>query len=309
MVVKLGMVVLYLGVLVGIGIAASRRMKDVREYFAAGKKLGFLAVAVSARATGESAWLLLGLRFHRLTTHYDAITVPDYLEGRARCHGDAAAGVPSFRYLWRRRIVVGSGGGPRRPGGAGPRMRALVFIVAVLGMTPAFATDEASAEAEEAPAAEPRRVPRFEISLGDSTLFKPAAAFEDVGSVIPTSSFLFMGEYFFTYAWRAIAVVNLPISTEQVLVNGDLVLTKASPTFALGVNFSPWGVDFAEVRRFEIHIAAMGGMQINANPDFFPLLAARLYLLHGEDIGLYVGSAFAFRLDTLALIWGLGYRF
>ena len=106
-------IALYLGALIFIGVLASRRMKDMRDYFAAGKKLGFLAVAFSARATGESAWLLLGLtgmgaalgikafwvvfgevlgvavawmlmsrKFHRLTTKYDSITIPDYLESR-----------------------------------------------------------------------------------------------------------------------------------------------------------------------------------------------------------------------------------
>ncbi|WP_219906712.1 sodium/proline symporter [Enhygromyxa salina] len=90
-------------------------MKDMRDYFAGGKNLGFLGVAFSARATGESAWLLLGLtgmgafvgvkafwvvlgevvgvsgawllmarRFKRLTDRYDAITIPDYLEARFR---------------------------------------------------------------------------------------------------------------------------------------------------------------------------------------------------------------------------------
>ncbi len=105
----------YLVVLLTIGLLASRRMKDVKDYFAAGKQLDFWAVAFSARATGESAWLLLGLtgmgavlgvrgfwvvlgevigvvgawlfmakRFKGFTDRYDAITVPDYLEGRFR---------------------------------------------------------------------------------------------------------------------------------------------------------------------------------------------------------------------------------
>lgn len=108
-------VVLYLAVLLGIGVVASRRTRHLRDYYAADKSLGFWAVAFSARATGESAWLLLGLtgmgaalgvrglwvvlgevlgvvgawmfmsrRFHRLTQRYDAITVPDYLEARFR---------------------------------------------------------------------------------------------------------------------------------------------------------------------------------------------------------------------------------
>jgi sodium/proline symporter len=112
---KLVGVVVYLGVLVLIGIVASRRLGDVKDYYAGGKNMGFWSVAFSARATGESAWLLLGLtgmgavvgirgfwvvlgellgvagawllmsrRFKRLTDRYDSITVPDYLEDRFR---------------------------------------------------------------------------------------------------------------------------------------------------------------------------------------------------------------------------------
>lgn len=115
---KLIGIVVYLAVLVIIGVLASRRMKDVRDYFAGGKAMGFWAVAFSARATGESAWLLLGLtgmgatvgvqalwvvigevlgvgaawlllarRFKRLTDRYDSLTMPDYLEARFRDHG------------------------------------------------------------------------------------------------------------------------------------------------------------------------------------------------------------------------------
>lgn len=110
---KLVGVVLYLIILLGIGVAASRRMKDMRDYFAGGKNMGFWSVAFSARATGESAWLLLGLTgmgalqgFHALwvvvgelvgvggawllmarpfkqqTDDFDSVTIPDYLESR-----------------------------------------------------------------------------------------------------------------------------------------------------------------------------------------------------------------------------------
>ncbi len=106
-------VLVYMAALVYIGVRASRRMGDVSDYFAGGKKFSYWAAAFSARATGESAWLLLGLtgmgaaigvkafwvvlgealgvgaawllmcrRFKRLTDVYDAITVPDYLEAR-----------------------------------------------------------------------------------------------------------------------------------------------------------------------------------------------------------------------------------
>ncbi|MCZ6817665.1 MAG: sodium/proline symporter [Planctomycetota bacterium] len=117
---KIAGIVAYFAALLVIGALASRRMRDVRDYFAGGKRLGFWSVAFSARATGESAWLLLGLtgmgavigvqafwivlgevfgvggawlvmsrRFKNLTDRYDSITVPDYLESRFRDHGHA----------------------------------------------------------------------------------------------------------------------------------------------------------------------------------------------------------------------------
>jgi len=113
MIAKLLAVALYVAALVVIGILATRRTHTLSDYYAGGKRMGFLSVAFSARATGESAWLLLGVtgfgafygvkgfwivlgevlgvglgwlwlapRFKRLTDRYDSITVPDYLESR-----------------------------------------------------------------------------------------------------------------------------------------------------------------------------------------------------------------------------------
>lgn len=113
MVTKIIILCLYFGVLFLIGILASRRIKGLSDYYVAGKNIGFWAVSFSARATGESGWLLLGLTgmgaiagvsaywvvlgellgvgvswffmakpFKRLTDKFGAITIPDFLEGR-----------------------------------------------------------------------------------------------------------------------------------------------------------------------------------------------------------------------------------
>jgi len=117
---ELSAVLIYVAVLLGIGVAASRRSRSLEDFFAGGRRMGALSVAFSARSTGESAWLLLGLtgfgaavgfkgfwivlgevlgvliswtllarRFKRLTVRYDSLTVPDYLESRFRddAHG------------------------------------------------------------------------------------------------------------------------------------------------------------------------------------------------------------------------------
>ncbi len=110
MVLKLIILVLYFFMLFLIGVWSSRKVKDIKDYYVGGKKMGFWVVAFSTRATGESAWLLLGLtglgaavgvsafwvvlgeligvsvawflmakRFKRLSDSYGSITIPDYL--------------------------------------------------------------------------------------------------------------------------------------------------------------------------------------------------------------------------------------
>lgn len=115
MLTKYIILALYFLVLFFIGIFSSRRIKDIKDYYVGGKKLGYWVVAFSTRATGESAWLLLGLTglgamagisaywvvvgevlgvglawlvmakpFKRLSDNYGSITVPDYLVSRFR---------------------------------------------------------------------------------------------------------------------------------------------------------------------------------------------------------------------------------
>jgi len=100
----------YFAALFLIGIFASRRIHNLRDYFVGGKRMGYWVVAFSARATGESAWLLLGLTglgamvgmsafwvvagevigvgiawflmahpFKHATDRFDSVTVPDFL--------------------------------------------------------------------------------------------------------------------------------------------------------------------------------------------------------------------------------------
>lgn len=104
---------LYFIALFAIGYFASKKIKNISDYYVGGKNLGYWVVAFSTRATGESAWLLLGLTgmgaiagvsafwvvigevlgvsvawlvmakpFKKLTDQYGSITIPDYLVSR-----------------------------------------------------------------------------------------------------------------------------------------------------------------------------------------------------------------------------------
>jgi sodium/proline symporter len=108
-----GVVIGYLLVLLAIGLWGSRESNDLKGYYVAGKRLPAWVIAFSSNATGESAWLLLGLTgmgyaigvhafwvilgevlgvaaawvfvarpFKEYTDRFDAITVPDYLTDR-----------------------------------------------------------------------------------------------------------------------------------------------------------------------------------------------------------------------------------
>jgi sodium/proline symporter len=103
--------IVYLVVLIGIGFIAFRRTKTFDDFYLAGRKLDPAAAALSAEASSESGWLLLGLpgqafsqgigafwvalgcvcgtffnwtavaqRFRKITGFFRAITIPDFLE-------------------------------------------------------------------------------------------------------------------------------------------------------------------------------------------------------------------------------------
>ncbi|WP_299277922.1 sodium/proline symporter [uncultured Psychroserpens sp.] len=113
MITKYIILFLYFSILFLIGYVASKKIKTTKDYYVGGKKLNFWVVAFSARATGESAWLLLGLtglgamvgvsafwvvlgevigvtvswffmaeKFKKLSDGYNSITIPDYLVSR-----------------------------------------------------------------------------------------------------------------------------------------------------------------------------------------------------------------------------------
>ena len=122
-------VAFYFGALLLIGLLAARRVRTLSDYYVGGKRLGYWVVAFSARATGESAWLYLGLTglgaavglpalwvvagelagvaggwflmarpFKAATDRLDALTIPDYLVGRFAFGPDAARSAAVLRW-------------------------------------------------------------------------------------------------------------------------------------------------------------------------------------------------------------------
>ena len=55
------MIIIYFSILMFLGYLASKRIRNMKDFVIGGKSLSFWVAAFSAQATGESAWLLLGL--------------------------------------------------------------------------------------------------------------------------------------------------------------------------------------------------------------------------------------------------------
>ena len=54
-------IVLYMGMMLAIGVAVSKKNKTAGDFFLGGRKLGPLVTAMSAEASDMSGWLLMGL--------------------------------------------------------------------------------------------------------------------------------------------------------------------------------------------------------------------------------------------------------
>jgi sodium/proline symporter len=65
----------YLSVLAVIVVWSARRSRNKSDYILGGKKISGFSLALSERATGESAWLLLGLTGFAYSEGWSAIWV------------------------------------------------------------------------------------------------------------------------------------------------------------------------------------------------------------------------------------------
>ena len=107
---KLTFLFIYFAILIFIGVSSSKKVSSLSDYYVGGKKLGYWIAALSARATGESGWLLIGVtgmgalmgvsafwivvgevlgvwiswnfmakKFKAMTDKYESITITDFL--------------------------------------------------------------------------------------------------------------------------------------------------------------------------------------------------------------------------------------
>ena len=177
---------------------------------------------------------------------------------------------------------------------------AAVFLCAVVLATSTVTAHEPGSAPEHT----------FELSFGGSQLFDVEPL--EVGSkeAIPTTSAVFIYEYFLPWELHAVTVFNLPLSTfKELRSDGSIRERHASPSLAAGLAWSGLGFALKEDVRVELQLGLLAGVVLADNGRYFPLGTVRTSIRRRDGFGLYVGVAGAFRVDTTALVYGVGHRF
>ncbi|MFT3921264.1 MAG: hypothetical protein QM778_01890 [Myxococcales bacterium] len=107
------------------------------------------------------------------------------------------------------------------------------------------------------------------------------------------------------------SLFNLPLTTQKTVVDGALREEYVAPSVALGVRATALSIEVFEASHLELQFAALGGITIGSRSGdlVFPLAATRIHFSNPGGFALYLGTAFAFRKDTVALLYGIGHRF
>jgi hypothetical protein len=207
-------------------------------------------------------------------------------------------------------------------------VRFAVVAALVIGSTQ-ICPAPARAEAPAAPAPPPappvnrcacaetpaRRPPVIEITFGSSQLFAHQSIAAKAGtveeSVIPVTSALVMVEWLLRPRLSVLSMFNLPLVTQKIFVNGEIREEYVAPSIALGARISAVQMEIFAATRLEVQLAALAGVTIGSQSGdvLFPLAAGRLHLSNRDGFALYFGAAYAFQKDTVAVLYGIGYRF
>lgn len=155
---------------------------------------------------------------------------------------------------------------------------------------------------------------RLEVTFGSAQLFNhqsilTAGRIEE--QIVPVTSALFMVEWLLHDRLSVLTLFNLPLSTQKTVVDGMIQEEFVAPSVALGLRVSALRFDVFAGSRLEVQLAALGGVTVGSSSgdQVFPLAAGRLHFASSAGFALYLGGAFAFQRDTVAILYGIGHRF
>ncbi|MEI8278461.1 MAG: hypothetical protein WCG87_01785 [Bacteroidota bacterium] len=151
----------------------------------------------------------------------------------------------------------------------------------------------------------------FEVSFGQSLLFISNSDVINIHNtahiVIPTSSMLLFTELRSDKKIRIPVFFNIPISSKEFLVDGQLVYESASPTIGSGIEFKLFELKLPGKIKFDAEVGPLLSMVIDGkNSQLAPILAGRIRVMRGENFLMYLGCSYTMGLNTLGMFYGTG---
>jgi hypothetical protein len=158
---------------------------------------------------------------------------------------------------------------------------------------------------------------RLEFSFGSSLLFveQPLLNLEkrtiEEERVMPISSVLILGEYLFTPRWSLGTMLNVPTSTKRRVVDGSVIEEHSAVSVGAGITYKPIVKSvFDDRASFRLQMGLLGAYGINSTDyRFFPVAVLRPSLATPKGTSMYLGTAYSFQTETLALIYGVSQLF
>lgn len=155
----------------------------------------------------------------------------------------------------------------------------------------------------------------IEVTFGSAQLFNHQSILAKSGRVereiIPVTSALLMFEWLAHSRVSVLSMFILPLTTQKTVVDGQLREEFVAPSIALGARVTALSFEVFAASHLELQVAALAGVTLGSSSGdvVFPLGAGRVHFSNPGGFALYLGTAFAFRKDTVALLYGIGHRF
>ena len=191
-----------------------------------------------------------------------------------------------------------------------------IFLIVLCFSTSPKAIAQEVKENAPADTIKKKKVKRlFELSLGQTILFISDSKLEEIKSKsavsVPTNARLFFAEFRPVKRMKIPVFFNLPTQTKQFIVDGNLVSERASPTFGTGLQFRIFKFRLGEKSAIELEMGPLASFLLNENNvlRFAPVGAGRFRFIKNEDFVIYFGSSYSLGINSLGVLFGIGYVF
>jgi hypothetical protein len=177
---------------------------------------------------------------------------------------------------------------------------------------------EAAAEQHKKNTAEGPERDVIEISFGASHLdidyaFKVKKTDAGDERRYPVTSALFIVEWL---AFRTVTVatmLNIPLMPRREISGGTTTERNVATAVGAGLTWIPLSFDAFKRATFECQAGVLGCITFNSTSSHgnypFPLSFVRFRIVSFKGTAVYIGTSYAVKKDSIALLYGIGHRF